>query len=167
MDKRMLIITVGFRFVFFLPSGSPGAAVLLRVHVPVPVRPQEVAFILLPRLAEMGPGGAASFTIPAHGPMFRRTQDVPGVLDGVICDSALGAVPLPHAGFMAAGVRFVGVSEIPCPRTGYDRHGYVPGGLPIKCVLHHCWPSFLLSSHGHRITSSCRTGSGGPETVSR
>lgn len=152
MDKRMLIITVGFRFVFFLPSGSPGAAVLLRVHVPVPVRPQEVAFILLPRLAEMGPGGAASFTIPAHGPMFRRTQDVPGVLDGVICDSALGAVPLPH---------------IPCPRTGYDRHGYVPGGLPIKCVLHHCWPSFLLSSQGHRITSSCRTGSGGPETVSR
>ena len=149
MDKRMLIITVGFRFVFFLPSGSPGAAVLLRVHVPVPVRPQEVAFILLPRLAEMGPGGAASFTIPAHGPMFRRTQDVPGVLDGVICDSAQGAVPLPHAGFMAAGVRGVGISEIPCPRTGYDRHGYVPGGLPIKCVLHHCWPSFLLSSQGH------------------
>ena len=154
MDKRMLIITVGFRFVFFLPSGSPGAAVLLRVHVPVPIRSQEVAFMLLPRLAEMGPGGSASFTIPAHGPMFRRPQDVPGVSDGVICETALGAVPLPHAGFMAAGVRFVGVSEIPCPRTGYDRHGYVPGGLPIKCVLHHCWPSFLLSSQGHCSTSS-------------
>ena len=57
--------------------------------------------MLLPRLAEMGPGGSASFTIPAHGPMFRRPQDVPGVSDGVICETSLGAVPLPHAGFMA------------------------------------------------------------------
>ena len=123
MDKRILIITVGFRFVFFLPSGSPGAAVLLRVHVPVPIRSQEVAFMLFPLLAEMGPGGSASFTIPAHGPMFRRPQDVPGVSDGVICETSLGAVPLPHAGFMAAGVRFVGVSEIPCPRTGRTPQG--------------------------------------------
>ena len=71
--------------------------------------------MLFSRLVKMGLGGAASFTIPAHGPMFRRTQDVPGVLDGVICETSLGAVPLPHAGFMAACVRFVGVSEIPCP----------------------------------------------------
>lgn len=82
--------------------------------------------MLLPWLVKMGLGGAASFTIPAHGPMFRRTQDVPGVLDGVICDSALGAVPLPHAGFMAACVRFVGVSEIPCAP---------PGQLQAKCGL--------------------------------